>query len=66
MLAPGRPLTAVTTELRNENGTVAFEVEVLKHGQRHTVLVDPLSGEVLKTTMSDNEDNESGSQGDDD
>jgi uncharacterized membrane protein YkoI len=56
---------AVETGIEDENGTVAFEVEVLKDGQRHTVLVDPQSGEVVKTTVSDNEDNESGSQDDD-
>jgi uncharacterized membrane protein YkoI len=50
---------AVETGIEDENGTVAFEVEVLKDGQRHTVLVDPQSGEVVKTTMSDNEDSES-------
>jgi uncharacterized membrane protein YkoI len=50
---------AVETGIEDENGTVAFEVEVLKDGQRHTVLVDPQSGEVIKTTMSDNEDTES-------
>jgi uncharacterized membrane protein YkoI len=50
---------AVETGIEDENGTVAFEVEVLKDGQRHEVLVDPQSGEVLKTTMSDSEDNES-------
>ena len=49
---------AVETGIEDKNGTVAFEVEVLKDGQRHTVLVDPQSGEVLKTTTS-NEDNES-------
>jgi uncharacterized membrane protein YkoI len=32
---------AVETGIEDENGTVAFEVEVLKDGQRHTVLVDP-------------------------
>ena len=56
---------AVETGIEDENGTLAFEVEVLKDGQRHTVLVDPQSGEVVKT-LSDNEDNESGSQSDDD
>ena len=56
---------AVGSGIEDENGTVAFEVEVLKDGQRHEVLVDPQSGEVVKTTMSDNEDNESGSQDDD-
>jgi uncharacterized iron-regulated membrane protein len=50
---------AVESEIEDENGTVAFEVEVLKDGQRHTVLVDTQSGEVLKTTMSDDEDSES-------
>jgi uncharacterized membrane protein YkoI len=50
---------AVETGIEDENGTAAFEVEVLKDGQRHTVLVDPQSGEVVKTTMSDEEDNES-------
>jgi uncharacterized membrane protein YkoI len=57
---------AVETGIEDENGTVAFEVEVLKDGQRHEVLIDPQSGEVLKTTLSDNEDDESGSQMDDD
>jgi uncharacterized membrane protein YkoI len=50
---------AVGTGIEDENGTVAFEVEVLKDGQRHEVLIDPQSGEVIKTTMTDTEDNES-------
>lgn len=51
------------TGIENENDTVAFEVEVLKDGRRHTVLVDPQSGEVIKTTMSDNEGRSLNDQG---
>lgn len=56
---------AVGTGIEDQNGTVAYEVEVLKDGQKHKVLVDTQSGQV-KTAMVDNEHNENGHEGDDD
>lgn len=57
---------AVGVGIEDENGAVAFEVEVLKDGQKHKVLVDPQSGQIVKTAMADNERNENGRENDDD
>lgn len=57
---------AVGTGIEDQNGTVAFEVEVLKDGQKHKVLVDPQTGQIVKTAKADTEQNENGREDDDD
>lgn len=57
---------AVGAGIEDQNGFVAFEVEILKDGQKHRVLVDTQSGQVVKTAMADDEQNENGLEGDDD
>lgn len=57
---------AVGAGIEDQNGVVAFEVEILKDGQKHKVLVDTQSGQVVKTAMADDEQNENGHEGDDD
>lgn len=57
---------AVGAGIEDQNGVVAFEVEILKDGQKHKVLVDTQSGQVMKTAMADDEQNENGHEGDDD
>lgn len=48
---------AVDSGIEDQNGTVHFEVTVLKDGARQKLLVDTVSGEVVKT-MADDDDNE--------
>ena len=57
---------AVGSGIEDRNGTVAFEVEVLKDGQRHKVLIDPQSGQVVKSAVADNEHDGNGDEHDDD
>lgn len=57
---------AVGTGIEDQDGSVYFEVEVLKDGTRHKVLIDPQSGKVVKTAMTDNDRTENGHEGDDD
>lgn len=57
---------AVGTGIEDQDGTVYFEVQVLKDGKRQKVLVDPQTGKVVKTVTADNEHNENGHEGDDD
>ena len=57
---------AVGTGIEEQHGSVAFEVEVLKDGQKHKVLVDPQTGQIVKTAMADTEQNENGRENDDD
>jgi uncharacterized membrane protein YkoI len=57
---------AVGSGIEDQNGTVAFEVEVLKDGQRHKVLIDPQSGQVVKSAVADNEHDGNGDERDDD
>ena len=45
-------------ELDDESNTVQFEIEVLKDGKIHEVMVDGKTGKVLKVSL-DNEANES-------
>jgi uncharacterized membrane protein YkoI len=56
---------AVGTGIEDEDGTVLLEVQVLKDNQRHTVLIDPQSGQVVKAAMEDDEQNENGEDEDD-
>lgn len=56
---------AVGAGIEDQNGTAAFEIDVLKDGQRHRVLVDTQSGQVVRTAMADNERNRSDEEEDD-
>jgi uncharacterized membrane protein YkoI len=44
---------AMEAELNDESATVQFEVEVLKDGKIHEVIVDGISGKVLKVGLED-------------
>ena len=44
----------VGTGIEDQDGTVFLEVQVLKDNQRHSVLIDPQSGQVVKVAI-DNE-----------
>ena len=57
---------AVGSGIEDQHGTVAFEVEVLKDGHRHKVLIDPQSGQVVKSAVADNEHNGNDDEHDDD
>lgn len=57
---------AVGTGIEDQDGTVYFEVQVIKDGARQKVLVDPQTGKVVKTVTADNERNERGHESDDD
>lgn len=57
---------AVGTGIEDQDGTVYFEVQVIKDGARQEVLVDPQTGKVVKTVTADNEPNERGHESDDD
>jgi uncharacterized membrane protein YkoI len=49
---------AMEAELDDESTTVQFEIEILKDGKVHEVLVDGITGKVLKVSLED-ESNES-------
>ena len=49
---------AMEAELDDESNTVQFEIEILKDGKIHEVLVDGKTGKVLKVSLED-ESNES-------
>ncbi len=57
---------AVGTGIEDQDGTVSFEVQVVKDGARQKVLVDPQTGKIVKTVTADNERNERGHENDDD
>lgn len=57
---------AVGSGIEDQDGTVYLEVQVLKGGTRHKVLIDPQSGKVVKTVTAENEQNENGHEGNDD
>lgn len=57
---------AVGSGIEDQNGTVAFEIAVLKDGQTHKVLVDPQTGQIVKAAIADNEQNENGQENDSD
>lgn len=46
---------AVGTGIEDQDGTVLFEVEVLKDSTRHKVLIDPQTGQVAKTVIATGE-----------
>ena len=49
---------AVGTGIEDEDGTVYFEVEVLKDGKRQKVLIDPQTGNVVKTVADNDKERE--------
>src|ERR1700681_4602161 len=49
---------AIGTGIEDENGTVLLEVQVLKDNQKHSVLIDPQSGQVVKVAIDDEEDDD--------
>jgi uncharacterized membrane protein YkoI len=57
---------AVATGIEDQDGTVFWEVEVLKDNQRQKVLVDPQTGNVVKTVLGDNDEHENGQEHEDD
>lgn len=44
---------AMEAEVDDESNTVQFEVEVLKDGKIHEVIVDGFTGKVLKVSLDD-------------
>ncbi|MDP3332287.1 MAG: PepSY domain-containing protein [Methylococcaceae bacterium] len=49
---------AMEAEVDDESNTVQFEIEILKDGKIHEVIVDGITGKVLKVSLDD-ESNES-------
>jgi uncharacterized membrane protein YkoI len=47
---------AMEAELDDESNTVQFEIEVLKGGKIHEVLVDGITGKVIKVSLEDEAD----------
>ena len=47
---------AMEAELDDESNTVQFEIEVLKDGKIHEVLVDGKTGKVLKVSLDEESD----------
>ncbi|MFM9939344.1 MAG: PepSY domain-containing protein [Hyphomicrobiaceae bacterium] len=47
---------AVGTGIEDQDGTVNFEVSVLKDGARQKVLIDTQTGKVVKTVTAQNDD----------
>jgi uncharacterized membrane protein YkoI len=45
--------TAVGVEIEDEDGSVFFEVQILKSNQRQKVFIDPQSGQVAKVELED-------------
>jgi uncharacterized membrane protein YkoI len=44
---------AMEAEVDDESSTIQFEVEVLKDGKVHEVMVDGITGKVLKVSLED-------------
>jgi len=44
---------AMEAEVDDESNTVQFEVEIVKDGKIHDVLVDGITGKVLKVSLDD-------------
>jgi uncharacterized membrane protein YkoI len=44
---------AMEAEVDDESNTVQFEIEVLKDGKVHEVLVDGITGKILKVSLED-------------
>lgn len=51
---------AVGSGIEDQDGTVLYEVTILKDGARQKVLIDPQSGKVAKTVKADDEHDEEG------
>lgn len=47
---------AVGTGIEDEDGTVHFEVTILKDNVRQKVLIDPQTGKVVKSVLADKDD----------
>jgi uncharacterized membrane protein YkoI len=47
---------AVGTGIEDQDGAVFLEIQVVKDNQKQKVLIDPQSGQVVKTIMGDGED----------
>jgi uncharacterized membrane protein YkoI len=45
--------TAVGVEIEDEDGSVFFEVQILKSNRRQKVFIDPQSGQVAKVELED-------------
>jgi uncharacterized membrane protein YkoI len=48
----------VGTGIEDQDGTVFLEVQVLKDNQRHSVLIDPQSGQVVKVAIDNEQDDD--------
>lgn len=48
--------TAYEAELENEDGTIVYEVEVIKDGKEFEVLIDAITGAVLSTEEEHEDD----------
>jgi uncharacterized membrane protein YkoI len=57
---------AVGSGIEDQDGTVYYEVQVVKDGSRQKVLIDPQTGKIIKTATADDEHNERGHENDDD
>jgi len=44
---------AMEVEVNDESNTVQFEIEVIKDGKVHEVMVDGITGKVLKVSLED-------------
>ena len=44
---------AMEAEVNDESNTVQFEIEVIKDGKVHEVMVDGITGKVLKVSLED-------------
>ena len=57
---------AVGSGIEDQDGTVYYEVQVVKDGSRQKVLIDPQTGKIIKSAIADDEHNERGRENDDD
>ncbi len=55
---------AVGSGIENQDGVVAWEVDVLKDGKTNKVLVDTQTGQITKTVVADSEQKEGGEAND--
>ena len=44
---------AIEAELDEDSNTIQFEIEILKNGKTHEVIVDGITGKVLKVSLGD-------------
>jgi hypothetical protein len=47
---------AVETDTKTRNGIAVFEVEIVKDNQKHKVIVDAQSGQVIRTALKGDDD----------